>query len=240
MPRQRLIAATLVILGAFVIIAQLAWTTASDTTGPWFSPEISREVYSTTMIGALVVVVALAALASWQAATIAREARGLDLRMAVLRGSGVAGTGPGIDIDRDIDETLDEILGSPSEPPAPVVTVERESSDTVLMVATTEAKGARQDVVLREVARARASLHNAATRIWGTVAGPMAGAMLFLGIAGAMLPGSGSFAQSNYVLNTALVLFLSYGWTLLAGWAALVLALGRAAEPRPATELKRA
>jgi hypothetical protein len=240
MPRQRLIVATLILLGAFVSIAQLAWTTASDTTDPWFSADLSRQVYSTTMIGALVVLATLAAVASWHAATIAREARGLDLRLAILRGSGVVGTGPGIDIDRDIEETLDEILGGTSEPPAPVVTVERDASDTILMAATTELKGARQDVVLREVARVRSGLHAATTRIWGAVAGPMAGAMLFLGIGGAMLPGSGGFAETHYVLNTALILFLSYGWMLLAGWTVIGLGFARASETRHGPEAKRA
>src|SRR5256885_2283494 len=64
MPRQRLIVATLLFLGAFAIIAQLAWNTAIATSGPWFSPAISRDVYSTTMITTTVLVAVLAALAT--------------------------------------------------------------------------------------------------------------------------------------------------------------------------------
>src|SRR5438034_1076991 len=88
MPRQRLIVATLLFLGAFAVIAQLAWNTAIATNGPWFSPAISRDVYSTTMIAATVLVAVLAALASGQSASAARDARALDLRFNILRGRG--------------------------------------------------------------------------------------------------------------------------------------------------------
>lgn len=240
MPRQRLVLTTLAFLGAFAIIAQLAWTTASDSTGPWFSPDLTQQIYSTTILAALIVFVTLAALASSQVAAVGREARGLDLRLTILRASGATAAGPGIDIDRDIDETLDEILGGAGEPVAPIVTVEGDAHDTLVTVATTEGKAARHDVVLREIARARVGLQKAATRIWSAVAGPIAGAGVFLGIAGAMLPGSAEFATSHYVLNTALILFLGYGWTILAGWTAVSLGFARATEPRPAAEGKRA
>jgi low affinity Fe/Cu permease len=235
MPRQRLIVLTLLFLGAFVIVAQLAWTTAGDTTGPWFSPAVSRDIYSTTMIAATLLVATLAALASVQTSAVAREGRSLDLRLAILRGSGVTATGGGIDIDQDIEETLDEILGSASEAPTPVVTVEKkEAHDTLITVSTIEGKVLRQDVVLKEVVRARAALQTASARIWTAVAGPLAAGIAFLGIAGAMLPGSEGFAETHFVLNNAVVLFLAYGWTLLAGWVAVGLGFAHTSEGRPA------
>src|SRR5437867_8329975 len=156
MPRQRLIVATLLFLGAFAVIAQLAWNTAIATTGPWFSPALSRDVYSTTMIAATVLVAVLAALASGQSASAAREARALDLRFNILRGSGVMASGSGgIDIDADIEDTLNEILGGVDGSAAPLVTMDREAAHDTLVAVTTEGKALRQDVVLREVARAR-------------------------------------------------------------------------------------
>src|SRR2546425_419773 len=142
MPRQRLIVATLLFLGAFAIIAQLAWNTAIATSGPWFSPAISRDVYSTTMIAATVLVAVLAALASGQSASAAREARALDLRFNILRGSG------------------------------------------------------------------------------------------------AMASGAEGFAASHYVTNTALILFLGYGWPFLVGWVAVGLGFARAQEGKHALESK--
>ena len=240
MLRTRVIAATLLFLGAFAVVAQLAWVTAEDTSGPWFSPAISRDVYSTTMIAATILVAALAALASGQAAAVARESRALDLRLGILRGSGViASSSGGIDVDRDIEETLDEILEGVGDPMAPMVMVDREAHDTLVSVAT-ETRGLRQDVVLREVARARASLHRASQRIWAPVAGPVAAGIAFLGIAGAMLPGAEGFAEAHFVLNTALILFIGYGWPFLAGWTAVGLALARVHDPKRLPEAKRA
>jgi len=240
MPRQRLIVATLLFLGAFAVIAQLAWNTATATSGPWFSPAISRDVYSTTMIAATVLVAVLAALASGQSASAAREARALDLRLNILRGSGamVSGSG-GIDIDADIEDTLNEILGGVDGSAAPMVTMDREAHDTLVAV-TTEGKALRQDVVLREVARARSALHKAGSRIWTAVAAPMAAGIVFLGLAGAMLPGSEGFAISHYVTNTALILFLGYGWPVLVGWFAVSLGFTRAQEGRHTPESKHA
>jgi len=240
MPRQRLIVATLLFLGAFAIIAQLAWNTATATSGPWFSPAISRDVYSTTMIAATVLVAVLAALASAQSASTAREARALDLRLNILRGSGVIVSGSGgIDIDADIEDTLNEILGGVDGSAAPMVTMDREAHDTLVAV-TTEGKALRQDVVLREVARARSALHKAGSRIWTAVAAPMAAGIVFLGLAGAMLPGSEGFAISHYVTNTALILFLGYGWPVLVGWFAVSLGFTRAQEGRHTPESKHA
>jgi len=225
MVRQRLVIATLLFLGAFAVVAQLAWNTAESTDRPWFSTSISRDVYSTVLISATILVGILAALAAGLSGLAAREARALDLRLNILR---------------DIEDTLDEILGSVAGvSAAPLVTVDREAHDTLIAVAT-EGRVLQQDVVLREFARARASLHKAASRIWAGVAGPMAAGLLFLGISGAMLPGAEGFAETHFILNTALVLFLGYGWPILAGWTAVGLWFARAHEGRPATAAKAA
>ena len=241
MVRQRLVIATLLFLGAFAVIAQLAWNTAESTAGPWFSTSISRDLYSTTLISATILVAILAALAAGLSGLVGRETRALDLRLNILRSSGVVtAVAGGIDIDRDIEDTLDEILGTVGGgPAAPLVTVDREAHDTLVAVAT-EGRVLRQDVVLREFTRARASLHKAAARIWAGVAGPMAAGLLFLGISGAMLPGAEGFAESHYILNTALVLFLGYGWPILVGWTAVGLWFARVQEGRPATAAKAA
>src|SRR5438552_13645333 len=140
MPRQRLIVATLLFLGAFAVIAQLAWNTAIATSGPWFSPAISRDVYSTTMIAATVLVAVLAALASGQSASAAREARALDLQFNILRGSGVMASGSGgIDIDADIEDTLNEILGGVDRSAAPLLPTHPQAAPAPLLAATTHA-----------------------------------------------------------------------------------------------------
>jgi hypothetical protein len=117
--------------------------------------------------------------------------------------------------------------------------VDREAHDTLVTIAT-EGRAVRQDVALREIGRARASLHKAAARIWAGAAGPMAMGLLFLGISGAMLPGAEGFADSHYILNTALILFLGYSWPILAGWTAVGLWFARAHEGRSGTTAKAA
>src|SRR5438046_9390359 len=68
----------------------------------------------------------------------------------------------------------------------------------------------------------------------------MAAGLLFLGISGAMLPGAEGFAESHYILNTALVLFLGYGWPILVGWTAVGLWFAGVQEGGPATETQAA
>src|SRR5437870_4077834 len=58
-----------------------------------------------------------------------------------------------------------------------------------------------------------------------SIAGPIAVALLFAIAAGAMLPGAETFAASHFQLNTALLLFLGYGWMFLLLWAVLGLSL---------------
>src|SRR5207249_1170293 len=107
MVRQRLVIATLLFLGAFAVIAQLAWNTAESTGGPWFSTSISRDLYSTTLISATILVAILAALAAGLSGLVGRETRALDLRLNILRSSGVVtAVAGGIDIDRDIEAAL--------------------------------------------------------------------------------------------------------------------------------------
>jgi len=71
----------------------------------------------------------------------------------------------------------------------------------------------------------REALRRARGLVWQTVAGPLAMFLVFISIAGAMLPGSGAFAQTHYQLNTGLVLFLGYGWPFLVAWTVAAIAL---------------
>ncbi len=66
----------------------------------------------------------------------------------------------------------------------------------------------------------------------------MTAGIVFLGIAGAMLPGAEGFATSHYMTNTALILFLGYGWPVLVGWVAVGLGFARAQEGKHALESK--
>jgi len=73
------------------------------------------------------------------------------------------------------------------------------------------------------VERARVEIARASAA--PSVAGPIVVALLFAVAAGAMLPGSETFAVSHFQLNTGLLLFLGYGWMFLLLWAVLALSL---------------
>src|SRR5207249_12287846 len=106
MVRQRLVIATLLFLGAFAVIAQLAWNTAESTGGPWFSTSISRELYSSTLISATILVAILAAMAAGLSGLVGRERWTLYLRLYVLSSSGVVTpVAGGFDVDREYENT---------------------------------------------------------------------------------------------------------------------------------------
>ena len=87
------------------------------------------------------------------------------------------------------------------------------------------AAGSARTELLRQMSRERVAIRAARGQVWSAVAGPALTSILFLVIAGPMLPGSGGFAAAHYALNTTLILFLSYGIAPLVAWSALALIL---------------
>jgi hypothetical protein len=49
----------------------------------------------------------------------------------------------------------------------------------------------------------------------GALAGPSIIASVFVALSAMLLPGVGGFLESNYVINTAAILYVSYGWFFL-------------------------
>jgi len=232
MARKHVAALTGAFIAILAVIALLARATALGTTGAWFSAAISSTVYQVTLLSATALVIGLGILASIHTAMAAREVRALELKIAILRGSGigVGGAPGGISLDNDIDDTLDQILGVPMETSGALVAVRREGHDSLTATMPMQRTVVRGDVLLKELSRAKNLLVDAGSRVWGAVAGPMAIGAVFLGIAGAMLPGSDGFAAAHYQLNTAVILFLGYGWPFLVTWAAVSLGLARIQE----------
>src|SRR6266545_4256143 len=147
--------------GAFAaglgLVAALAAGTALGTSGPWYSAVVSSQVYSVSLLGAIVLAAFLASLAGSRAGHLDEIVRSLDLRLA----------------------GLPEAMMLPED---------------------------RDAIVARTV-------------IVESVAGPLAGCLTFAVAAGAMLPAVEGFAAVHFQLNTAVLLFLAYGWTCLVGWA---------------------
>lgn len=229
---------------AFVVslaaIANLAWATASTTTGPWFPQDVSAQVYSMSLVTAAVLALGVAAVGASRAGRMDREIRAIALRVAAARDGGPVATNKGVTVDpgqvrSPIDDEIDEILESVGSSPGDPIGVSEPSGHDRLGpddVPATPVASRSAASALRELRGQRTVLRDARAHVWSFAAGPLAVCLLFIGIAGAMLPGSGGFAASNYRLNTTLVLFLSYGWPFLAAWALVAVARGGAAASR--------
>jgi hypothetical protein len=209
----------------FAGIADLAWLTATGSTAPWFTSATSAQVYTSTLTTATLATLILASLAASKLAVLDARAR-----------SAAA---------RELAAKPDE-PDAPAEVPRPVVLAPKpmnrpEGLDQILSELERFAESPMVEVRDRESGRpiprslgrpragatgpgrkmpgaTREALRKARALVWQTVAGPLAVFLVFISIAGAMLPGSGAFAQTHFQLNTGLILFLGYGWPFLVTW----------------------
>lgn len=216
----------------FAAIVDLSWLTAGATSGPWFTASISAQVYTTTLTTATIATLILASLAASKLAVLETRAREAADREA-------AHPAPRATIEVEVPQ---KVVAGPSEP------VGAEGLDQVLSElhrfvegtsARVEERTFRKEDRLARMARQGAlTVHDRAMPpaacdavrrsrglVWQTVAGPLVLFLAFISISGAMLPGSGAFAQAHFQLNTGLILFLSYGWPFLVAWAVASIAL---------------
>jgi hypothetical protein len=210
----------------FAAIVDLSWLTASATTGAWFSSSISSQVYTTTLTVATIATLIMASLAA--------------SKLSVLEGRAWAAASREAD-DPTPTATI-EVEVPPTVVVAPPPPMRAEGLDQVLSElhrfaertnARVEDRMRRREDRLTRTVRpgavagrdrtmspaARDALRRARGIVWQTVAGPLGLFLAFISISGAMLPGSGAFAQTHYQLNTGLILFLSYGWPFSIAWA---------------------
>jgi hypothetical protein len=216
----------------FAAIVDLSWLTAGGTSGPWFTASISAQVYTMTLTTATIATLILASLAASRLAALETRARTAAAREA-------ADPTPPTTIEMEVPQT---IVVAPPEPSR------AEGLDQVLSElhrfaertnARVEDRTRRRDDRLARMARqgamtvrdralppaARAALRRSRGLVWQTVAGPLVLFLAFISISGAMLPGSGAFAQTHFQINTGIILFLSYGWPFLVAWAIASIAL---------------
>lgn len=217
----------------FIAIADMAWLTAMGTTAPWFTSSTSAQMYTSTLTTATLATLILSSLAASRLASLEGKARAArreaeDSRDAVRIPVEEAEERPRNRPTSagELDQILAE-LGQIAE--APTVEV-RERSGRPMQVSVPRAipgigpseTDRRSDPMIGE------ALRRARRLIWQTVTGPLAVFLIFIGLSGAMLPGTSGFAQTHFELNTGFVLFLGYGWPFLVAWtiAAIVLLHG--------------
>jgi len=212
----------------FAVVAYFAWTFASaQTTTPWFPANISRWIYTTYMFVAAIFLIGLGGLAVSIRRSFARQIR--DLEGKLQRGSShnpgsnaLPPPLPDTTTSRDhVDRDIDELLESPSEVEASAArdarAMEMEPAG-IPEVPTIEATD-------REIAVRRSRLIQRQKLLGRFIIGPAAASALILGVSGMMLPGADTFAQNPpYVLNTALILGISYSWIGVGAYIAATVA----------------
>jgi hypothetical protein len=218
----------------FAGIADLAWLTATGTNAPWFTSAVSAQVYTATLTTATIATLILASLAASKLAVLDSRARAAAAREV---DEGTESPPIPVEVPRSVvlapnrtprAEGLDQILSELERfADGPMVEVrDRQSGNSIPTSLPRSAPRPGISGPGRGMPPAtRAALRRARGLVWQTVAGPLAVFLIFISVAGAMLPGSGAFAQTHFQLNTGIVLFLGYGWPFLVAWAVAAIAL---------------
>src|SRR2546422_11398307 len=206
-----------IIFGAFfAVVGYFSWTFAAALPPPgWFPADIRRWIYTTYMLVAAIFLVGLGGLALSIRRSFARQIRELEGRLQ--RGPSNPGYNynalppplPDTTTSRDhVDRDIDELLESLSEVEASAARDARAMElepGGIPDVPTIEATD-------REIAVRRTRLIQRQRLLGRFVIGPAAASAFILGVSGMMLPGADGFAQSQFVLNAALILGISYSW----------------------------
>jgi len=208
-----------------VAVVNLAALTGLGTTAPWFSATVSLQAYSLSLAVAAFLTGLLSAIAASRAFHLDEILRAVEERLAdageaafvLPDGNPVAEPGSaGSSARGNADSILDEVEDLA---PPPVVRLEQRP-------ARGGARATKRPGYLIQLLMVQhRALQSAREEVWPTVAGPIFVSLLFVVIAGTMLPGSEGFAVANFRLNTTLILLLMYGWPILVAWAAAALAL---------------
>ncbi len=232
----------------FAVIAVFAAVTAGGTTAPWFSAAISSQAYAASLVGAVVVAIALAAVAVSHLGRLEDARRGIALRIAAMpeadllpAGEATLVTAEAIKMIPPSDEEVDELLTALATPvPGAPPGMEIEVTGTLVEVSAALTAARTRKELMKALLIERARVEVARVAAAPSIAGPIAIALLFALAAGAMLPGSDGFAASHFQLNTALLLFLGYGWMFLVLWAVLAFSMLTTRSPLDGPGLARA
>src|SRR5256885_10524511 len=216
-----------IIFGAFfAVVGYFSWTFAATLPAPgWFDKSITRWIYTTYMLVAAIFLVGLGGLSLSIRRSFARRLRELEGRLQ--RGS----SNPGYDalppplpdttssrdhVDRDIDELLESLSEVEASAARDARAMEMEPGG-IPDVPTIEATD-------REIAVRRTRLIQRQRLLGRFVIGPAPASAFILGVSGMMLPGADGFAQSQFILNAALILGISYSWIGIGAYVAATVA----------------
>src|SRR2546422_5982557 len=217
----------------FAVMAIFAIATAGGPPSAWSTPPVSSQAYAASLIGAVVVAIALATTAVGHLGRLEDARRGIALRIAGMPeadllplGEATLVTAEAIKMMPPSDEEVDDLLTALATPvPGAPPGMEIEVTGTLVEVSAAITAARTRKELMKALLVERARVEAAREAAAPTIAGPIIVALLFASAAGAMLPGSDGFAASHFQLNTGLILFLGYGWMFLVLWAVFALAM---------------
>ena len=208
----------------FLVIAYFAWSFGNDQTEVWYPGELSRWIYTTYMMVSAIFLVGLGGLAVTIRRSFTRQIR--QLESSPGRGSAMPNSDalppPLVEttttkdhVDRDIDELLESL----SEVEATAV---RESQ----VIEGTRPPMGSGGLSASEVAARKARISARQKFLGRFVTGPGIVAATVLGISGIMLLGAGDrgFDETNFRLNTQLILGIGYSWLGIGAYIATTIA----------------
>src|SRR3989442_5965032 len=216
-----------IIFGAFfAVVGYFSWTFAAALPPPgWFPANITRWISTTYMLVAAIFLVGLGGLSFSIGGSSAGQIRELEGRLQ--RGSSKPGydalppalpdtTSSRDHVDRDIDELLESLSEVEASAARDARAMEMEPGG-IPDVPTIEATD-------REIAVRRTRLIQRQRLLGRFVIGPAAASAFILGVSGMMLPGADGVAQSQFILNAALILGISYSWIGIGAYVAATVA----------------
>jgi len=210
-----------------LLIVILARATALATPDRWFSPAISALFYEMTLVVASILALAIAAIVMARISRFDATLRVLDLEIATLgpgvKGGIVSDDGPS---PRSPQSAVADVIRRLETVGGGTVAEERVGHDAIIgLSSVVQRQGVEDRQALREeLGRQRARISASRDRMWPGAVGPISLSLVFVAIAGTMLPGVEGFLVANFRLNTAFILLIAYSWWLLVAWSVVAIA----------------
>ena len=215
----------------FLLIIYLGWETARWTTVPWYDQASTQIIYQTNLVaGALLLAGLLVVSATAGRKSIVTQGARMNPEGSYgsegeSRPSAEAGPGnPELSVEVS-DELKSDIQWLDQE-------MENEFKSLFQILEEPESKEVMSHAPGSPILRL-VTVSDPSTFV--AVVGPAILAMSYLAVSAIFLPGAGSFLTTNFQLNTAAILALSYGWPGLGMYAILSVYLAL----RPAWEERR-
>src|SRR3989442_7086620 len=207
----------------FAVMAVFAIATASGTTSAWFSPAVSSQAYAASLIGAVVVAIALATAAVGHLGRLEDARRGIALRIAGMpeadllpAGEATLVTAEAIKMMPPSDEEIDDLLITLATPvPGAPPGMEIEVTGTLVEVSAALTAARTRKELMKALLVERARVETARASAAPSVAGPIVVALLFAVAAGALPPPRGTLPPAPLPLYNALLPFPRFRWKVL-------------------------